>query len=107
MVLFPDRKLLAAECYDISSGGCSILHDTKIASGTKCQMGFTSWHSFNPRIFAADAIVRYHLFAVDGGYRIGIQFASMPESSRRILRQLLQRLANPLMDMQELEQMSA
>lgn len=107
MVLLPERKLLTAECFDISSGGCSILHDAKIASGIKCQLGFTSWHRFNPRVFATDAIVRHHLFAVDGGYRIGIQFVSMPESSRRILHQLLERLANPLMDTDELERLSA
>lgn len=104
MVLLPKHNLLTLECYDISAGGCSILHNEKIASGTKCQLGFTSWHQFNPRVFAADAIVRYHLFAADGGFRLGIQFASMPESSRRILDQVLERLANPLLDEQQLNQ---
>lgn len=98
LVLLPDQNILTVECFDISAGGCSVLHDKQIPAGTKCQLGFTSWDKFNPRVFAADTIVRHHVFANGGGFRIGIEFLGMPQSSRRILTGLLDRLANPLLE---------
>jgi c-di-GMP-binding flagellar brake protein YcgR len=92
-ILLPSKDIVQADTYDVSEGGLSVSCARSLPAGAICQIGYTQWDAEGSRTFAAEAVVRHVVFANNGGFRIGLQFSALPESSRLMLSKLLRRLA--------------
>lgn len=81
-VALPDNQVLKGRTVDIAEGGICLLLDDQIPSGVTYLLRFELFAKGKPNVLIAKAKLVYGVFASQGGFRAGFQFAE--EDTQRL-----------------------
>lgn len=86
-----DEVALSAKTLDLSEAGMSALMFRSVPVGTACRVELRWRSDGHTEFLQTQAYVANSALAEGGGFRIGMSFASMDQSSRAVLMMLLEK----------------
>jgi hypothetical protein len=87
-VALPNRTVVAGRTLDVAVGGICVLLDDQILAGTSCTLRFELRSKGATNLVTAVAKVVYGVFASQGGYRVGFQFAEADAERTALIHSL-------------------